>query len=423
MAGGTRAGRPVVMVNNSLETFTPTSSGAIATWIWEVARAASAAGSPVRVLTRSSGQPTYPTAGVVAGLDVIDLRRHRTDSVFGRARNVGERVARRATGWRRYEQLGYARRVLRQLSAGLPFDVAVCHNDPELAVLLARAFPDAVVVHWFHNPLLAADRWRRRYRTAAVRSVGVSAAVARTVELLYELGPDVVGSVVNGVDGERFRPGRESCDPGGTVGIGFVGRTGAEKGPDLLLDACIQLARDPSHVPFSVQLVGANVWGDGVDTPYARHLSAQCDELRAAGVDVTTTGHLPRADIPAALARTAIHVVPSRWDEPCGLTLLEGMAAGCAVVASATGGMPEVVAGAGVLVPRDDVGALADALRGLLADTDRRRSLGQAARTRAEELTWGRVWDAVLSAAGNGAVHAVGGSPVRWQPTGTARTC
>jgi glycosyltransferase involved in cell wall biosynthesis len=126
----------------------------------------------------------------------------------------------------------------------------------------------------------------------------------------------------------------------------------------------------------------------------------QVEELSSRGIVVRRLGHLSRRDVPAALRSSDVHVVPSRWDEPCGLTSLEGLATGLPIVASATGGTPEVVGDAGLLFPRDDVLSLAKVLAGLLDDPGERRRLSQRARNRAEQLTWLCTWTALLRAAG-----------------------
>jgi glycosyltransferase involved in cell wall biosynthesis len=96
------------------------------------------------------------------------------------------------------------------------------------------------------------------------------------------------------------------------------------------------------------------------------------------------------------LVETDIHVVPSRWDEPIGLTVLEGMAAGLAVVGTACGGIPEVIWNAGRLVPREDAHALAAVLEELIADPGQRVRLGAIARERALKLSWDATWAALI---------------------------
>jgi glycosyltransferase involved in cell wall biosynthesis len=86
-------------------------------------------------------------------------------------------------------------------------------------------------------------------------------------------------------------------------------------------------------------------------------------------------------------------VLPSIWQESYGLPVAEAMASGTAVLASHSGGVPELVQDGvtGRLVPRLDVGALTQAMREMLSDLGRLRAMGAAGRARAEQLlTWDR---------------------------------
>ncbi|WP_420569038.1 glycosyltransferase family 4 protein [Thalassovita sp.] len=105
--------------------------------------------------------------------------------------------------------------------------------------------------------------------------------------------------------------------------------------------------------------------------------------LAAQAPDIRITGPLNHAQMMQEIAQADLVIVPSRF-EGFGLTALEAMALSRPVIASTAGGLPEVLGGAGVLVPPRDPQALAAAINDLLSDPDRRQTLGQAARQRAQ---------------------------------------
>ncbi len=98
-------------------------------------------------------------------------------------------------------------------------------------------------------------------------------------------------------------------------------------------------------------------------------------------------GPLDDDDLRALYAASAVAVSASDY-EGFGLTVLEAMASGCAVVAVAATSIPEVVGDAGVLVQASDDALLAKALAPLLKHPERRAALGGAARRRAAAFTW-----------------------------------
>lgn len=378
----------IAWVNNSRETFTPTVSGAIATCIHEVARAAMAEGHVCPVISRPA--PADPH-------DWPDLRLTEPIREPGPLRAKALRARRRFTGWARPDQWAFAADVLDRLRDIDP-GVVVVNNDPEVAVFLRAKLPGARVVHWFHNLELAGDRFRRRFAAdPGLRSVAVSGYLARAVEQVYGLTPLSVAAVLNGVSARDFPTDRAAGIPAIPT-IGYLGRLAVEKAPDTLVRAGIILAR--RGVAFRLQLVGDTNWGFTSKHPFHLELDRLLAELESLGIEVVRMGHLARDEVPRALARTDVHVTPSRWDEPCGLTTLEGLASGRAVVGSATGGTPELLHGAGRTFPRDDAAALADVLEELVHDRDLREDLGRRARERAVALTWERTWDGLARTAG-----------------------
>jgi glycosyltransferase involved in cell wall biosynthesis len=108
------------------------------------------------------------------------------------------------------------------------------------------------------------------------------------------------------------------------------------------------------------------------------------DAARAAGVKLL--GYRDHPDVLATLARASIVVVPSRWQEPFGLTALEAMASGAALICSPRGGLPEVAGDAALYAEPDEPPRLADAILALARDDARREGLAAAGRARARRF-------------------------------------
>jgi glycosyltransferase involved in cell wall biosynthesis len=151
--------------------------------------------------------------------------------------------------------------------------------------------------------------------------------------------------------------------------LAFVGRLGADKGVFELLDAVAALRA--SHPEIRLELAG-----DG-------DIAAVAARVRALGIGdrVLARGWCDAAARARLLADAAVFVLPSHA-EGLPMSLLEAMAAGCPVVASRVGGIPDVVRDGvnGLLVPAGDSRALAAALARLLSEHDLGRRLGRAGR-------------------------------------------
>jgi glycosyltransferase involved in cell wall biosynthesis len=106
------------------------------------------------------------------------------------------------------------------------------------------------------------------------------------------------------------------------------------------------------------------------------------DRARELGADVRFIGHLAPETLPGAYS-AATCFVHAGAVETFGLSVLEAMACGAAVLGARGGAVPEVVGAAGLLAPADDAGEFQAQLRALLADAPRRAALGEAARRRA----------------------------------------
>ena len=238
--------------------------------------------------------------------------------------------------------------------------------------------------------------------------IAVSSAMRDDVLRSYrDVDPDKVTVIHNGIDTESWSPTPDTqrvrelgVDPDRPSVI-FVGRITRQKGLPLFLRAAAQL-------PPDVQLV---LCAGAPDTPEieaeVRGLVESLAETRSGVVWIAEM--LPRPDVVALLSAATVFACPSIY-EPLGIVNLEAMACETAVVATATGGIPEVVVPGetGWLVPIEQatdgtgtpldpeayVADLAAALTDAVSDPDRARTFGEAGRRRAQESF---SWDAIAA--------------------------
>jgi glycosyltransferase involved in cell wall biosynthesis len=149
----------------------------------------------------------------------------------------------------------------------------------------------------------------------------------------------------------------------------MLGRLSSWKGQEVLVEAVARL-------PGAVALVAGDAWRG--DERRSRELVARAESLDA-GDRVHLLGF--RDDVGTVLGAADVIAVPSTSPDPLPNSALEAAAAGCCVVASAHGGLPEIFLDGetGVLVAPGDPGALAAALADLRDDPSRRAALGAAA--------------------------------------------
>jgi starch synthase len=282
-------------------------------------------------------------------------------------------------------------------------------NAAGLLATLVHGVPHVVTAHsleprrpWKAEQLGGGYRlssWvERTAYLAADAVVAVSAGMRDDVLAVYpELDPARVHVVHNGVDAEAYRPVPApdvvrslGVDPDRPYAL-FVGRITRQKGLVHLLAAAEQLPAD----------AGLVLCAGAADTPAERQQVAEAVaalQARRSGV-VWIEAMLPREQLVPLITGATVFVCPSVY-EPLGIVNLEAAACGTAVVASAVGGIPEVVddGRTGLLVPYDPTdpaafeAGLAARTAELLADPTRADAMGAAGRERVlSEFGWSAV--------------------------------
>jgi glycogen synthase len=372
--------------------FPPVVVGGLGRHVDALTRELAAAGHDVVVLTRhptGTHAGTHPTSDERAGgLRVLRAAEDPAHLEFGRdlvawTLAMGHTLVRtaltRLDGWR--PEVVHAH------------DWLVAHP----ATTLADAFgvPLVATVHateagrhagWLTSPLNRAVHsveWALARRADAL--VTCSAAMRAETAQLFDLDPGTVHVVHNGIDPGGWRVPRptaaavrERYAPGAAPLLLFVGRLEYEKGVQDLLAALPRIRR--RHPGARLLVAGTGTQADFLRTEARR---------RRLGRAATFTGHLPDADLAALLVAADAVVLPSRY-EPFGIVALEAAAAGATLVASAAGGLGELVVEGetGWSFPPGDVPGLADAVDRALTEPAAARRVATAQARLRTDFAW-----------------------------------
>ncbi len=207
--------------------------------------------------------------------------------------------------------------------------------------------------------------------SSAVRDASImgTGKPPRPIEVVPTFIPDTAVDEASSIERPSFLPPTDNY-------ILFVGHASHHKGLNVLLAAYAELT---DVVPLVLIVTG--------DDDLLKHVPA----------GVIVVHNVPHAQVMASWMHCAVGVVPSIWPEPFGQVVVEAMICGKPVVASAIGGIPDVVVNdeTGLLVEPGNVSALREALRTLLLDPARRARMGEAGCQRARLFTVGPVADRI----------------------------
>jgi glycosyltransferase involved in cell wall biosynthesis len=318
-------------------------------------------------VTLVAGEGARHLNGVDLGIVAFPFRHRSSFADFGtRYRKLRERLSFGRHAWRHLVSAGYHAVIVTK-----PFDFPVLWRARRHGMRAQTLFESGGTDFFPGDRLFAGavDHW-----------AACSDYTARQVAERYHRDVRVIS---NGVDTRRFVPGPRVPGvraawrvPAGAPVIMSVGRLVGWKGLRVIVEAM-------ARIPEAHYLVV----GEGAER---NKLEEQAGRL---GVQerVHFLGGVDHDDLPPLLREADIFVQPSIGEEAFGITVIEAMASGLAVVASRNGGMLEIITDGenGVLAPVGDVDAWHRALADLLKDRPRLAAIGARARRHAEmHFTW-----------------------------------
>jgi len=229
--------------------------------------------------------------------------------------------------------------------------------------------------------------------------IAVSREIEEHLVRRYAIGSERIEYIPGGVHTSVFRPGPKDLGLMEEFGLRpddcvvlLSGRVDPIKGVDQAIRAFAVLAR---RLPNAKMILRGLGWSTS-DTHYSQSVASLIRDL---GLDdrIMRLPGLPHAMMPQVYRLADIMFMPSLY-EGTPLAALESLACGTPVVASAVGGLRDVIDDScGILVQPRDVGGFADALQRLLTDSEKREVLARGAAERAQDYSWPKIADRIVS--------------------------
>lgn len=292
----------------------------------------------------------------------------------------------------RYLRMSYMRTVTGWLKAH-DYDLVLLENTPEYVEQVRDALPrgSKLYLHlhndWLNESIAGSESKLERldkvicvsdYISSRVRMAGANARIE---------------TVHNGVPitGEHFVEGdiralRRELGLKDELTLIFTGRLVPEKGIDVLVESMAKLGPDSG---CKLLVLGSKLYGENVTDQFLEGLKATIGKAHLEKT-IIFTGYVDYEKMPLYYRAADIGTLPSIWDDPCPLSVLECLKYGLPIITTKSGGIPELVSDECAFVfPRDqDLSTnIADAIRRLRDDRALLGRMGEASRRRSEQFT------------------------------------
>ena len=266
------------------------------------------------------------------------------------------------------------------------YDIILIENRPGYVLKLKDRVDSKLIIHQENDYLNTGTRHYQEIYDNTSCIINTSDYITQQVRTINSKDTKC-RTVLNGIDTTKFY-----CAPPidrQIVGLNdkdfvivFSGRLKREKGILQLIQA-IKQTQEISNLKLLI--IGASAYGkDKQPTKFIRQLEEESEPIKD---KVIFTGFIDYHQVPSYLKMGDIAVVPSMWEEPFGLTIVEAMAAGLPLITTRSGGIPEICEGVATIVDRENiVENLAAAILDLYKHPEKRAAMSKASLERSKRF-------------------------------------
>ena len=264
------------------------------------------------------------------------------------------------------------------------FDIILIENRPGYVLKLKESVSAKLVIHQENDYLNAKTKYAYEIYNYTTLIINTSDYITQQVRTINKSDEKSI-TVLNGICTSNFYKALSfnRQDYGfhhDDFIVVYSGRLTEEKG----ILQLIQAIKQANKIPYlKLLIVGASAYGkDKTPTSFIKQLEEESNPIKN---KVVFTGYINYVQVPSYLKMADIAVVPSMWEEPFGLTVVEAMAAGLPLITTRSGGIPEICEGVATIVERDNiVDNLATAILDLYQHPEKREQMSVASLERSK---------------------------------------
>ena len=276
----------------------------------------------------------------------------------------------------------YLTKAIRQIQKE-KYDIILIENRPGYVLKLKSKINTPLVIHQENDYLnINTKHFQEIYDTVSL-IINTSDYITRQVQTINSQDKKCV-TVLNGIDIEHYY--KSQAINRNDIGLNkndfiiiYSGRLTPEKGILPLIKSIKQINKPD----IKLLIIGASAYGkDQHPTPFIQELQEVSNPITE---NVIFTGYIDYEQIPSYLKMADIAIVPSMWEEPFGLTVVEAMAAGLPLITTNSGGIPEICERVATIVDRENlVDNLAKAILDLYKHPEKRKAMSKTSLERSK---------------------------------------